>query len=168
MNYRRRRRRHGAGNSSLRPDFSYRAALDSIALSRRNPRMPLEQAARLSGTTVASVRRHAASALTYRAGRWQAKAYDTLPRAMRFLTERGYVKVTTRDSHDASLIGEYNNAIRDYLQPPHPTKGLKEFEGESIISDGREYVFVTDPGTINRLARAGVIYFMDLYADGGP
>jgi len=145
----------------------YRSVLDALAYARRND-APIDRAAPLTGTTMSEVRRLAGRALVYEDRHWWARLDDDLPRRMRFLTERGYIAITTHDSRDASLIGEYNNAIRDYLQPPHPVEGLIKFEHAYIVSGGRRYEFVTDTRTINRLARAGVIYFMDLYADGRP
>jgi hypothetical protein len=143
-----------------------RRSLDTLALARREG-IPIERAAPRSGTTLSEVRRCAGSAIVHRNGHWWAKPHDNLPRPMRFMVDRGYVALTILDSDEASLIGEHANAIRAYLQPPHSTKQLKRFERAYVVVDGKRYEFVTDPRTINRLARAGVIYFMDLYADGG-
>jgi len=97
------------------------------------------------------------------AGDGAVKARDSLPRRMRFLTAHGYASVLTTSSEDATMIADYNNAIRRSLQTGDYS-ALKEFEGYYFESEGRKYDFVTDPKTINRLARAGAIYFLDIYA----
>lgn len=172
MKSRRSKRNSRARGESLRriygaSDNSYRAALDAIALMRRNPGMTLERAAELSGTTSSNVRRRARTALTFRGGRWSATAHDTLPRRLRFLTSRGYVSVLTTDSQDATVIADHHIAIRQYLQPPHPTRQLRPFDNLYITSEGKEYDFVTDPKIINRVARASELSFVDIYADEG-
>ena len=160
------RRKHGARQYALHASWGYRAALDAIALMRRNLNMTLERAAELSGTTVSNVTRQARPALTFKRGRWYAKPHDTLPRRMRFLTPRGYISVLTTDSRDATLIANHHNAVRAYLKTENQ-RGLKAFENLYFATDEQEYDFVTDPRTILRVARAGEISFLDIYADEG-
>jgi hypothetical protein len=153
------RKRTNSGQSE-----AYRRALDAIALQRRNPELSLSEAARRSGTTLAGVRQNAGAAVTFRSGRWEATEYDTLPRRMRVLTDRGYISYLTEDSRDATFIADYNNALRAYLTTDSQ-EALRDFEGMWFEDeDGRKRTLVTDPKTINRLARAGAVYFLDIYA----
>lgn len=158
--------RHLAALSDTKND-AYRRVLDAIALQRRNPDMSLSEAARHCGTTLATVQRHARSAITQKRGRWEARPYDELPRRMLFLTDRGYISIVVKNSDDATLIAQYFNEVRQFLTPSS-SFSFDEFEGDWIESEGRRYYFVTDAKTINRLARAGVLSFLDIYAsDGG-
>jgi hypothetical protein len=152
--------------SRSRYNDAYRRALDAISLQRRHPSISLNEAAFRAGTTLESVKRHAGSALRYRHGRWEAAPHDTLPRPMLFLTPRGYVTVTTRDSDDARMIAQYYNAVREYLATGS-TRKLKRFEGWYIEAPEGEFDFVTDSATINRLARAGAVSFLDIYGPEG-
>lgn len=155
------------GKSRRYHSDAYRRALDAIALQRRNPELSLSETARRSGTTLAAVRQHARAAVAFRAGRWEATEYDTLPRRMRVLTDRGYVSYLTEDSRDATFIADYNNALRAYLTTGSQ-QALREFEGMWFEDeDGRKRTLVTDPRTIDRLARAGEVYFLDIYDSEG-
>jgi hypothetical protein len=82
---------------------------------------------------------------------------------MRMLTPRGEARVVTKSSHTASRIGKYNNALREYYVTGD-SNALKRFAGKSVRSGGQTYEFVTDPKTLNRLARAGAVHFLDIYA----
>jgi len=146
---------------------AYRRALEAISLQRRDPSLSLSEAALQAGTTPQEVKRRAGSALRYRHGRWEALPEDTLPRQMLFLTPRGYVTITTTHSEDASMIADYHNAVRTYLVTGR-SRALKRFEGWYIDAAEGEFDFVTDTRTIDRLARAGAVSFLDIYASEGP
>jgi hypothetical protein len=144
---------------------AYLSSLEAVSLMRRDPSLRLHEAARRAGITEAAVKRHAGAALYYQRGRWRVTGKDNLERPMRFLTPRGYVKITTRDSEDASLIADYHNAVREYLISGS-ARALKRFEGWYIETAEGEFDFVTDTATINRLARAGAVSFLDIYDAG--
>lgn len=142
---------------------TYRRVLDAIALKRRNPNLSAAEAARRGGTTLPTIQRYAGSALSFRGGRWTVAAHDTLPRRMLVLTDRGYISMLTKDSRDATLIAEHNNAIREFLVTGSQAS-LRRFEEYDFEDDdGVEHPFITDPRTINRLARAGAVSFLDIY-----
>lgn len=144
-----------------------RRVLDALALKRRNPDLSLSAAAKASGTTLRTIRRHAPSALITRPnGRLNVTKTDHLTRVMRMLTGRGEVVVTTHSFRTASRIGKYNNAIRQYLVIGDPLV-LQPFAGKSVRASGQTYEFLTDTRTINRLARAGAAHFVDVYAADG-
>ena len=44
---------------------------------------------------------------------------------------------------------------------------LRKFDGKVLRAGGKMHAFVTDWPTIDRLARAGAIHFLDLYTPGG-
>lgn len=142
---------------------AYRRVLDTLSLKRRKKHLSLSAAARERGTTLKTVRRYAGPALDVRSGRLDVAATDRLPRAMRMLTPRGEVRVVAKSSRTASRIGKYNNALREYYVTGDP-RALKPFAGKSIRSKGQSYEFVTDTRMLNRLARAGAVHFLDIYA----
>lgn len=144
-----------------------RRALDAISLHRRNPDISLSQAARQSGTTLATIKRYASGALANRGGRTVVRENDNIERRMRFLTARGEIAVTARGSREATKIAEYYNAIRAYFVQGD-ARALRRYAGKTITLDGQTYEFVAEPRVLNRLARAGEVTFMDIYAsDGG-
>ncbi|HEY1883024.1 MAG TPA: hypothetical protein VGG51_08285 [Candidatus Cybelea sp.] len=146
-----------------RQNDAYRRSLDTVALKRRNPHLSLTKAATSSGTTLTTIRKYVGSALDVRSGRFDVKPTDRLPRPMRMLTPAGEISVLTTSSRTASQIGHYNNAVRAFLITGDESS-LQLFEGLSIRSDGKTYAFVTDRTTLNRLARAGAVHFLDIYA----
>lgn len=141
----------------------YRRVLDALSLKRRTPSISLTKAAKSSGTTLKTIRRYASSALEVRSGRLDVKRSDRLPRPMRMLTPRGEVTVPTKSFRTASWIGKYNNALREFYVTGDST-AVKRFADKSIRSGGKTYEFVTDTKTLNRLARAGAVHFVDVYA----
>jgi hypothetical protein len=144
---------------------AYRRVLDAIGLKRRDPKRSLTKAAKSSGTTLKTIRKYAQGSIQIRSGRFDVTASDQLPRRMRMLTAQGEVIVRTTSSRTASRIGDYNNALRKYVVSGDPS-GLKPFEGKSVRSGGKAYVFATDRRTIDRFVRAGAVHFVDIYAPG--
>ncbi|HVA27969.1 MAG TPA: hypothetical protein VNF68_07295 [Candidatus Baltobacteraceae bacterium] len=140
-----------------------RRALDAVATKRQNPALSMTAATRQSGTTLKTARKYAGQALAVRSGRLDVTPSDRLKRPMRMLTPKGEVVVVTTSSRAASRIGRYNNAVRQYLVTGDP-EPLKPFSGKAIRSGGERYEFVTDRRTLDKLARAGVVHFLDIYA----
>lgn len=141
----------------------YRRVLDALSLKRRNPSLSMTKAAKSSGTTLKTIRRHATPALEVRSGRLDVKTADRLVRPMRMMTPHGEVTIVTTSSRTASRIAKHNNAVRDFLVTGK-ADGLRRFESKAIRSRGASYAFVTDPKTLSRLARAGAVHFLDIYA----
>jgi hypothetical protein len=140
-----------------------RRVLDAIALKRRQPHLSMTAAAKRSGTTLRTVKQYAADALEIRSGRLDAKRIDKLRRNLRFFTDAGQVEIVVSNSRDARRIALYHNALRRFLVSGDDSR-LKKFAGKSVRADGGSYRFVTDHRAINRLARAGEIHFLDIYA----
>lgn len=143
-----------------------REVLDTIALLRDDPSLPVGKAAKLSGTDLATVKRYAADALEVRGGRIKVRPYDNLKRKMRFLTDRGIIVVTTRDSETASIIAEYWNALRTYIRTGN-YESLEPFVLRFIYVEEGTFEFFTHRPTLNRLARAGELFFQDIYSSSG-
>lgn len=140
----------------------YRRVLDALSLKRRKKHLSLSAAARESGTTVRTMRRYAGATLEMRSGRLDVKSTDALPRPMRMLTPRGEVTILTKSAKTASRIARYNNAIREFLNTGD-ARALRPFVGKALRGRGERFEFVTDPATIQRLARAGAVHFLDVY-----
>jgi hypothetical protein len=143
---------------------AYYRVLDALALARREKISPTK-AARKSGTTLRTMRKYAPSALEERSGRVYITPSDRLPRRMRMLTPSGEVVVRTTSSRTATLIAEYNNALRTYVLT-RDTSELQRFATKSVRSGGERYTFATDARTLDRYIRAGAVHFVDIYARG--
>jgi hypothetical protein len=140
-----------------------REVFDTIAMVRNDPSLSVTKAAKLSGIDLATVKRHAANALEVRKGRIMVRPRDDLRRKMRFLTDRGIITVTTRDSETASIIAEYWNALRTYIRSGR-YESLEPFVLRFVYVDEGTFEFLTYRPTLNRLARAGELFFQDIYA----
>jgi hypothetical protein len=151
--------------TAFQPDRQ-RRILDAIALKRRQPNISMTEAARRSGTTLKTIRRWAGTALETRDGRLTVRATDRIARDLRFLTEKGQIVVRVTNSRDATRVARYNNAVRRFLL--HGDVGeLRRFHGKTLRVRGAQHAFVTDPRILNRLARAGEVHFLDIYATPG-
>lgn len=135
------------------------------AVSRMRTRgLSLTDAAREAGTTPATVKKYAPQALRKVVGDGYAPTRsDRYARTLYFLTERGKVTVTTRDSRTASRIARYWAAVDHYLTTGK-TNRLRPFRGVTLTTRHGEMPFITDPRVLNRLARAGEVSFEELYA----
>ena len=120
------------------------------------------QAAQAAHTSLATLRRHAASAVKKRQDRYHVTDVDAMKRPMRVLTEAGRVVADIRDSRAASLQGKYWNAVDHYLNTGDRGR-LRPFEGKHFRIGGKRQLFVTDPVMLERLANAGQVRFEDVY-----
>lgn len=143
-----------------------REVLDAIALARRDPTLSVAEAAKGCGTDLTTVRQYAADALEVRGRRVKVKRSDSLKRRMRFLISRGSIIVTAFDSDTASVIAEYWNALSAYVRTGN-YESLEPFILRSIAVEEGTFEFLTDRRTLNRLARAGQLFFQDIYAKSG-
>jgi hypothetical protein len=142
---------------------AHRRALDAISIKRRNPALSMTKAAKLTGTTLKTVKRYAEGALEVRSGRIDVKRTDHLVRRLRMLTAKGEATVVTRSSRTASRVSDFNNAVGEYYRSGD-TSALERFQGKSLRSKGEVFEFVTDPKVLDRLGRAGAVSFDDIYA----
>lgn len=138
-------------------------ALAALALIRRE-KSSLRAAAKAESTDPRTVLRYVGSALRQERprGYYRATTYDRIARRINFLTPRGTVPVTVRNSRTASRIAGYMNAVRSYVNKGE-LSGLERFRGKSFRVGGVNYPFVSDPSTLEQLADAGVLAFEQLY-----
>jgi hypothetical protein len=133
-------------------------------LSRMRGGESLTHAAREEQTTPDTVLRYAGSALTRTAkGRYVAKRRDRLYRYMRFLDEGGEVWIEPADSHEASKLGEYWNAVGHYLATGDDAP-LARFRWMRLRTRQKTSLpFVTDLDVLDRLGWAGELSFESIY-----
>jgi len=94
-------------------------------------------------------------------------------RKLRIPTREGLREITVSDSHQASLVGRYWNAVKRYLETGDAS-GLRQFEGQYVtdMNDRRfpfltkRIPFLTDLQELDRLGNAGVLSFETIYAKG--
>ena len=130
----------------------------------RRKGLSLTQAAERVGTTRATVKRYAATALERRGAAYRARGVDRAYREVAMLTEGGNQAVAVQSSRDASLIARHQNAVRAYVQTGDDRE-LRAFEGRSITdADGQSRPFLTDNSQLRRLGNAGVLSFESIYA----
>jgi hypothetical protein len=144
-----------------------RRVLDAIGVKRKYPSLSLSAAAKRVGTTVKTIRRYAPSVVEIRSGRLDVKPTDRIPRRMKLLTANGLDTVLVRNSRDATRISNFDNAIRQARRTfGVETAKLERFTNKSLRAGGKTYEFLTDYRTIEQLARAGEVHFLDIYAVG--
>jgi hypothetical protein len=131
----------------------------------RNDRVSVREASREFDLDPKIVIRLGRSALRKRKnGQYIAKPTDKLLRILAVPTLKGTREVALRNSQQASLLGEYWNAVQRYLQTGVTTE-LEKFKRKRIISaDGKRIRLITDPEQLSQLGHAGVLSFESLYA----
>jgi hypothetical protein len=141
-----------------------RRVLDALSEKRRNPKLSLSAAAKRMGTTVKTIRSYAGPALEIRSGRIDVKAVDRIARTLQILTPSGLESVPVRNSRDATRISRHHHAVRHALLTfGTDTQALERFAGKTLKAGGKTYSFVADYPTLTRIARAGEVYFLDIY-----
>src|SRR5437016_2016535 len=96
-------------------------ALATLALMRRES-LSLKTAADTVGIDPRTVLRYVGSALQLEpGGDYHPTPHDRIPRTLHFITPRGPVAVTVRDSRTASRIAEYMNAVRTCIHTGDPS-----------------------------------------------
>jgi hypothetical protein len=125
----------------------------------------LTQASRKFSLDSRTVRRLAPSALHKRTnGRWVARAHDSLLRVLVIPTRKGLSEIGVRDSHHATLLGEYWNAVERYLLTGE-SSAFRRFQGKHIVdASGERVPLLTDLHELDRLGSAGVLSFESIYA----
>jgi hypothetical protein len=136
------------------------------ALSKmRNSKASLTQAAREARVSPRTVTKYGKSALRKgKSGKYVVKKNDNLLRVLSIPTAEGPRTIAVRGSKQASLLGEYWNAVHRYLQTGDTSK-LKAFHEQKITdASGVEIPLLVDPAALNRLGSAGVLSFESIYA----
>jgi len=101
-----------------------------------------------------------------KSGRYAAKRSDKLLRVLVVPTPEGLRETTTRDSRQASLVGEYGAAVEKYLRTGDAST-LERFRRKRVIDASRKRIpLLTDLDELDRQASAGVLSFESLYVGG--
>ncbi len=142
-----------------------RRALHVLSLMREEGES-LTRAARIVGTDRRTVVKYAGTALKQdkKGGEYEAKAWDRIPRLMRFPTRQGVIDLLVKDSRSARRLSRYWNAVDEFLKTGN-TRVLRPFRGKSVTVDKVARPFITDPDALRRLGLAGEVSFEDLYVD---
>lgn len=130
----------------------------------RSERSSLQQASREVGISPDTVKRWAGSSLKKSGtGRYQAKKTDKLLRVLMVPTSGGPREIAVRDSRDATLLGEYWNAVHRYLATGD-SAALAKFSGKHIIdAEGNRIDLLTNLRELDQLGSAGVMSFESIY-----
>jgi hypothetical protein len=136
------------------------------ALNRMRHGESIGKAAREASTTVATVKRYAASALGKGAGgRLVARPSDRYPAVMTVITTAGPKPMVVVGSRSRRLLGEHTAAVRRFLESGD-VRHLQPFEGKTIEVDGGRVPLVTDARLLTRLGREGRLSIESIYAKG--
>ena len=101
-----------------------------------------------------TVLRHLGTALIKRGGKYYAKPKDRISRGMIINSRGRQIAITIIDSKAASIIGQYHNAIRQYLNTGDKS-ALREFQGIIVVdSAGVSHRLETDIRKIKAIESA--------------
>jgi hypothetical protein len=131
----------------------------------RSDRVSLREASRELDLDPSVLTRLGKSALRKRKnGKYVAKPADNLLRILVIPTPEGTREVPIGNSEQASLLGQYWDAVQRYLQTGD-TSGLEKFKRKRIaLADGKRIQLITDQEQLSKLGHAGVLSFESLYA----
>ena len=132
------------------------------ALKTLRTEKSLTRAAKAAHISPERLKREAAGkAIVKREGQWIVR-FD-LPRRMLLYSDSRAVVITVGTFEEASLIGRYNAAVRNFLRSNNP-KYLEPFVGRSVTDiTGASHNFETDPRRLYRLSHAGEDDFSQIY-----
>jgi hypothetical protein len=101
-------------------------------------------------------------------GRWKAAKNDRISRTMAINEHGKDVFVEIADSRQASIIGKYHAAVKEYLNTGD-LSGLTEFKGKSVMdSSGKTHTLDTDPELLREInERREEPEFYDIYKIDG-
>jgi len=122
-------------------------------------------ACRELGRDPRTVQRLAKPALRKRRnGRWAVKGTERLLRVLQKLTPEGRQQIGVTDSRQASILGDYWNAVNRY-RDTGDASAIKQFEGTHVIdADGKRVPLLTDLRELDRQGSAGSLSFETIYA----
>ena len=123
----------------------------------------LPKAAREVGLTSNQVLRLARPAFRKLRGRYSVRASDKLLRILILPSDKGLIEIPVNDSREASLVGEYWNAVDGYLRTGDASALLKLKKRRVKSASGKNVSLLTDLKELERQASAGVLRFESLY-----
>jgi hypothetical protein len=96
-------------------------------------------------------------------GRYVAKPVDTLLRILLLPSYKGNREVAFRDSREASLVGDYWNAVQSFLSTDHATL-LRQLRRKWVLDEnGNRVQLLTDLKELRRQGLAGEFSFESIY-----
>jgi len=135
-----------------------------IPAKMRSENASLRKASRDLGLEPKQVLRLAGSAFRkLRNGRYAVRGTDRLLRILVVPSEKGLIEIPINDSREASLVGEYWNAVDRYLRTGDASRLHALRKKRVKNSAGKAVRFLTDPRKLERQASAGVLRFESLY-----
>jgi len=137
-------------------------ALDVVSDMRRSGKS-LTRASKERGISPETVRRHT-KAVTKDGRRWRAKRYDKIPRVWKIYEDGDVKTIEVDDSRHASTIGEYHNAVKNFLRT-NDESYLMPYRGKKIRdSSGNMHELETDPKVLYEIQeKIPDIEFFEVY-----
>ena len=124
-------------------------SLEALSLVRRE-KLSLRKASKRVGLAPETIRRNTNAFRKVR-GRWKAKAFDRIPRTMLIYEKGRKVIVEITDSRIASLIGEYHNLIKEFLDTGNSSFLQKLPKKRFRDIHGKLHTLETDPKNCFRI-----------------
>jgi len=125
-------------------------SLAVISELRNSKTKTLPQAANDNGITVKNVIKHT-NGFKKVNGKLVVKRWDRITRVMRVNTDGREKSVEIRDSRTASVVGQYHNAVKQFLNTGDKTK-LSKFRNKKIKdSKGKLHRLETNPDEIIKI-----------------
>lgn len=136
----------------------------AVVSKLRSQGSSLQQTSREIGISPHTVKRWAGSALRKTpSGRYQAKKRDKLLRVLMIPTHEGPREIAIRDSRQATLLGEYWNAVHRYLATGD-SAAIEKFKGKHITdAKGKHIDLLTNLRELDQLGSAGAMSFESIY-----
>lgn len=144
-----------------RQRLARKKSLEALALVRRE-KFNLNEAAKRVGLSPETVRQNTNAFRKVR-GRWIAKPVDHIPRVM-IIYEKSQKKIVeVTDSRVASLIGEYHNRVKQFLETGK-SSFLRELSKKQVKEHGRIHILETNPKEVLGIkAREPKPEFFEIY-----
>jgi hypothetical protein len=96
-------------------------------------------------------------------GRYSVLASDHLLRILVLPLKKGLSEIPVNDSREASLVGEFWNAVDRYLRTGDASALLSLKKKRVKTASGKRIPLLTDLDELDRQASAGVLRFESLY-----
>jgi len=137
-------------------------SLEALSLVRRE-KLSLREAAKRVGLEPQTVIQNT-NAFRKVHGRWRAKSFDRIPRTMIIYEKGRKIIVEIADSRTASLIGEYHNRVKQFLETGK-SSFLRELPRKRFRDiKGKTHTLETNPKAIYRIkAREPTPEYFEIY-----
>ena len=131
----------------------------------RTDGLSLKQASKEAGVSPRTVKSWGGRIIKKRPnGRYTVARRDSLLRVVQVPTSAGARDLALRNSRNASVLGQYWEAVHKYLRTGDSSE-IEKFRGKRIKdANGQEIPLITNLRELNRLGSAGVLSFESLYA----